>query len=842
MDSLPLEIIANQIFKYFDFSAWLKSLVFVAKFWLQAAIKSTVSKQIAISAESGLRSLKILSRYNIDTIIVKNMGSDLRLLARIINASNKLYTAAFVDEITKINGIKFSTVEEQDKNSVARIESSFPQISTLAIRSGNLSFLRLFPNVSRLKLSGEISMHDFVSFNHKSYPSVKELEVALLPSGFLQAEPGFGLGIFKTIFPNLQTMYLYARTFHLEQDVLPTGFKIVTNFPHDGRVPFSLSATSYHEFTYSHGETPLVFLARSGETAKVSQLLESQATTREYEADLRQRSPCFVFPPLVAEWKLKTTSSLPTDGNMDIILIRLLQKHNIIDYWETFELLANNSYFVEVIEHLKTCKDNLPIPSNCSFAAVKAVFTFNTAETIAAIGDKEAAKAIMNVKNTVNSFTLAHQMTDRDLHMLDYLDYFDVTIENNDKHNPATVAFNSKNYATFCKFRQLGAPLQLPKFKGIPWQQFFTTFAIEGKAGYEAVKYLQNKGESSVFVDKDWARMLQAIFNSRTPDSMALIKYLFEESGESFYSENAKGHALIESVILQNEDKLTTYMASKIDINHVDSAGFTPLLYAIKHRRAVPILLELGADINVSSGKKSLPIIYACKHTKLCVEDRIVQELIDYGADINTVDYDSRGRKITPLGAAIYKGKLTKELNFLLAYGADPNFVDDAGNTLHHTLLAGTGSAEDYVEVAKYLTGLGLDVNQKNNLDEAPLHLAILTDYSEIIAKTLVELGADVNQQGPLKMSPLMMAVGGYLPVLEILLSSKDIDLKAHDVYGRSVVQRLCHEITPKYLKSAMKRKEALKPCGNSLTEVFRRESYRDFAAARNGGKYQIYR
>lgn len=825
ISSLPLEIIANQILKYFDFSRWIKSLIFVSKRWQQAAIQSTVSKQIVISlllSTSALKSLNIISRYNIDTLIIKNMGNDIRLLTRLSSASNKLNTIVFVEQIPEITGTVFAELEERTKHSKP-LSSSFPQISTLVISASNFSFLRLFPNVSRLKLNGEIDVEKFVN-PRKYYGSVKELEIALQPSEFLMATPGFGLDIFKTIFPNLQTMYLYAENIIIEKEKLPTGFKIV--FALENPWEFTLSATSYHEFTYSRGETPLTYLINNKVFEKVRQLLESRTTTEEYEADLLQRSPCFIFPPMVPNWSAQPLKSIPLTMSIDIEMIKMLEEYKIVDYWETFALLTHNlQLHYDAIEHLKTSRDNLPITTDI-YGEVKWLFTNSAheplAEIFAAIGDKETARLILNVKNPTDSATLAHQITDKDVHWLDYLDYFDATLENSEGHNPATVAFNSKNYAIFCKFREIGAPLQLSKFKVLPLQHFFSSFAVAGKAGYEPLKYMLNKrGEKSALGGTDGKRMLQNVFHARVPNSMDVIKYLFEELGESFTSENEKGHALIETIILQENDELTEYMGSKININHVDSAGFTPLLYAIKHQSAVPVILSLGADVNVASSKKTLPIIYACKKTKPFAEVTTVQELINFGADINTVDYDSRGRQITPLGVAIYEGKLSKELTYLLTLEADPYFVDDAGNTLHHTLLAGTGSAAEYPEVANFLADLGLDVNRKNNQDESPLHMAILAEYSEVVVKALLDIGADVNQPGPLKMTPLMMAVNGIVAVLEELLPSETLDLKARDVLGRSAVQRLCHEATPKYLKSALKRKYFCLQNDSTGTKVF---------------------
>ncbi len=161
--------------------------------------------------------------------------------------------------------------------------------------------------------------------------------------------------------------------------------------------------------------------------------------------------------------------------------------------------------------------------------------------------------------------------------------------------------------------------------------------------------------------------------------------------------------------------------------------------------------------------------------------------LLAHGASINSVDYDEYGRVATPLSLAIVAGLSNDEIKSMITRGADPTFVDEAGNTMLHTLLL----TEKIATITRLVEPLSkyVSVNKPNKLMETPLHRALLSGYASTIIDALVKNGADVNQPGGLlDQSPLMMLLQHSLPSLKPLLRDGNANLKLRDKLGRSFV------------------------------------------------------
>lgn len=262
------------------------------------------------------------------------------------------------------------------------------------------------------------------------------------------------------------------------------------------------------------------------------------------------------------------------------------------------------------------------------------------------------------------------------------------------------------------------------------------------------------------------------------------------EAGEDVNACDKKGVSFFNSLLeLEYQDKNSQYNTLKhllnkynVDINHVDESGNTPLTttLTIGSPTEVDFLLMHGADPNLAVGTMC-PLFLAIS----CEEPTaipLVNSLLYCGADINKVDYDKFGRKITPLALAVIASHYVSVLEYLVARGAKLDFIDENGNNLLHLTLLGN-DVETIVQTIKYLSK-HCDINRLNDSGRTPLHIAFRDNFVEEICKTLIECGADVNLARADGQVPFTLAIRGNSKMIRHLIKRDDIDFKVRDVKG----------------------------------------------------------
>ena len=203
-------------------------------------------------------------------------------------------------------------------------------------------------------------------------------------------------------------------------------------------------------------------------------------------------------------------------------------------------------------------------------------------------------------------------------------------------------------------------------------------------------------------------------------------------------------------------------------VNAVNKDGATPLLLACSRAQTESVRLLLKA-------KTDLDMTYAdgdsCIHAAIAGDcsKEIIQEIIDYGADVNGVN--KRGRTAL-LFSCFYRQM--DSVKILLAAGADPTIADEEGFTCLHAAVDGRCNTEtlqaliDYgahvdakrkdgtnalmracrtgqSEVVKFLLEAGADVNITNANGNTTLHVAIIGDCSNETLENIIQQGVAVN-------------------------------------------------------------------------------------------------
>jgi ankyrin repeat protein len=247
--------------------------------------------------------------------------------------------------------------------------------------------------------------------------------------------------------------------------------------------------------------------------------------------------------------------------------------------------------------------------------------------------------------------------------------------------------------------------------------------------------------------------------------------------------------------------------------------GMSPLLFAVRdgNRAMVRLLLELGADLEQTSGNHTSPLLIAL----LNGQAGVAAELLARGANPNAVDDYHRG----PLFAAIELRNFNHEkypflysdgrdpldvIEALLDRGADPNQRTET--TPVHGLMQFDGSWVNFdgqtpfiraalsgdIAVMRLLLAHGADPNIATREGSTALMAAAginwipaqtftraEADYVEAV-KLCLERGADVNATNSLKLAAIHGAANrGWTSIIQIL-ADHGARLDVTDVAGRT--------------------------------------------------------
>jgi ankyrin repeat protein len=247
--------------------------------------------------------------------------------------------------------------------------------------------------------------------------------------------------------------------------------------------------------------------------------------------------------------------------------------------------------------------------------------------------------------------------------------------------------------------------------------------------------------------------------------------------------------------------------------------GMTPLLFAVRDGNVAMtrLLLELGADINQTSGNNTSPLLIALLNGQVA----LATELLDKGADPNGIDDYNRGA----LFAAIELRNFNQEkypflyddgrdpidlIKALLAKGANPN--QQTNTTPVHGLMQFDGSWVNFdgqtpfiraalsgdIEVMRLLLQHGADPNiattqgstalmAASGINWIPAQTFTRSEADYVAAvKLCLERGAPVNATNSLQLAAIHGAANrGWTSIIQIL-ADHGAKLDVKDVGGRS--------------------------------------------------------
>ena len=260
-----------------------------------------------------------------------------------------------------------------------------------------------------------------------------------------------------------------------------------------------------------------------------------------------------------------------------------------------------------------------------------------------------------------------------------------------------------------------------------------------------------------------------------------VAQFLLEHGADINVRDNGLQTPLHYACISGKLDTASLLIESGADVDVVDQDNCTPLYCSVDFANydVSKLLIQRGADLNVSSTlpDKALHISVRQNFWRKKELTEISLFLIEHGADVNSVDYDS----LTPLHNACHNGD-TETVLSLIRHGAQVEAKNEDGQTPLHKACRG--------DIVQVLIDHGADVNAVTRDGELPVHLASQRGDADSL-DMLAHHGADVNARNTLSgESPLHLA---SCPEIVMRLAELGADLDARDGQSRTLLHTAQH-------------------------------------------------
>ncbi|GLV37398.1 Ankyrin 2 [Carabus blaptoides fortunei] len=252
-------------------------------------------------------------------------------------------------------------------------------------------------------------------------------------------------------------------------------------------------------------------------------------------------------------------------------------------------------------------------------------------------------------------------------------------------------------------------------------------------------------------------------------DVMATVKLLIE-NGANVETITNNGSSLLHAAAMNCRNQIIPYLIQEhnISVDTPDSAGQTPLFYALFANKSIPeedamatvkLLIENGASAETITNEDCSLLHVAAMYC----HDQIISYLIqEHNISVDTPNFPG----LTPLFYALLARKSISEddvmetFKLLIAHGATVEATDNTGCTiLHYAAQCGRYQALTYL-----LHNYNININTKDEDGDTPLHCALIADESidQETVKKIIEIlllkGASINLKNKKDQTALSLA------------------------------------------------------------------------------------
>ncbi len=257
------------------------------------------------------------------------------------------------------------------------------------------------------------------------------------------------------------------------------------------------------------------------------------------------------------------------------------------------------------------------------------------------------------------------------------------------------------------------------------------------------------------------------------------------------------GPPLHRAVFEGNPEKVEKWLTLGEDVNAMDNNGKTPLYVAVEQDNPdiAGLLLTWEAHLAAPEGWDLLHVASATGSAEM------VELLLDRGADIEAYGYEywkplyeALEQNYPKVEEQMGKGIVRIErIKSTVTPGGRSSSLPPRGEAapsgwraLHVAVAAGN------IEVTELLLNRGADIEARNTVIWAPLHIAVAAEDGMDLAELLLDWDADIEAKTGYRGSkgtPLHIATEQNKPEIATMLLDRGADAKAQDIHGNTVCQ-----------------------------------------------------
>ncbi|CAB3387467.1 Hypothetical predicted protein [Cloeon dipterum] len=254
---------------------------------------------------------------------------------------------------------------------------------------------------------------------------------------------------------------------------------------------------------------------------------------------------------------------------------------------------------------------------------------------------------------------------------------------------------------------------------------------------------LHNKLEGAKFVHEKFPNMinesnsngLTAFLSAVVHADVEMCQWLIDQ-GAGIQPSDANALHYASSNETHGKEIVPFLVSQGWNVNRENKFQETPLYRALiiaENFEVAKTLMELGATLDTQAGNENI-LVSCIRLKKFDCADFILKN------DESLINrLGARGETALHVAAEKYN---QYTCIWLLKKGADVRALSSQGSSVLH--FAAANKVGNSLKIFLLFTSLGLDVNEKNKLNETPLHVAIIKGNEDVVQE-LCKMGADLR-------------------------------------------------------------------------------------------------
>ncbi|MCE2993130.1 MAG: ankyrin repeat domain-containing protein [Alphaproteobacteria bacterium] len=316
----------------------------------------------------------------------------------------------------------------------------------------------------------------------------------------------------------------------------------------------------------------------------------------------------------------------------------------------------------------------------------------------------------------------------------------DFSIEDNFGKTPLYYALSNENIQTASYIYAVGEELDFTNYDNAVLMHK----AAKG-GNVDLIQFLKSNGADINYTDKSGMNPVYYALQYGNADA---ARKMFKMGAKFDVTDRDNIELLHNAVKKADIDVLKLLIDKGVSLNKFDTAGHTPIYYAIKEAahlgyysqskyiKVLELLIAHGANVNLKDYAASIePIFQAIDSSNV----EVVQLLMNNGANLSVREFYSNK---TPMFYAINRGEIMVAKAMIKQ---DPSIVNKIDYSTKDSVLTALVKAGYYTQAVELINKYNPDINYKNPTDkDSILHIAVKNQKNDLV-KALKEAGFDLS-------------------------------------------------------------------------------------------------